>query len=225
MDASIPPSTSSHSSTLESLTADSSSITSLTWNIEGLKRSKYSLKYFVDEVDPDFIFLNETQTFQFEADKALDLLHGEYCHVLNSDDVHDPELSFVKNRSHGGTMILWKRALNQSVSVLPPETSSFIAIIFHPPASQPSIHISLYLPTAGKESEFVEEITKLRIFIENLGETHPDHQIYIRGDSNVNPNNGVRVNIFNDFKSNLKLAMVSMGHKTYHHFLGQGLFD
>ena len=179
----------------------------------------------VKEVSPEFIFLNETHTFQFEAEQALDVFRGEYCHVLNSDDVHDPELPFIKNRSKGGTMILWKRALNQYVSVLTTETPSFIAILFHPSTSKPTIHISLYLPTSGKEAEFVEEITKLRIFIDNLLDSHPDHLIYIRGDSNVNPNNGVRVSIFNDFKKNLKLTSVPMRHKTYHHFLGEGLFD
>ena len=61
--------------------------------------------------------------------------------------------------------------------------------------------------------------------MEDLLEHQPDHLIYLRGDSNVNANNKVRSNIFNDFKSNLKLSHVPLGHKTYHHFIGDGLFD
>ena len=200
-------------------------VTSLTWNVEGLKRNRFALKYFVDLVSPDFIFLNETLLFQFEALLATDLFHGEYCHALNSDDSHDHELPFIKNRSNGGTMILWKVSFDQFVTVMPTETSSFLPILFHPPGSPPSVHISLYLPTAGKESEFVDEITKLRMFLDDLTDTHPDYNVYIRGDSNVNFNNKARVNIFDNFKDNFKFLSVPTLHKTYHHFLGGGLFD
>ena len=71
----------------------------------------------------------------------------------------------------------------------------------------------------------IEEITKLRIFLVDHQETHPGTPIFIRGDSNVNTNNTVRLNIFNDFKSSLKMFSVPIEHKTYHHFLGNGLFD
>ena len=217
----------SHSPTLSS---DCSSqallkVTSLTWNVEGLKRNKFALKYFIDLVSPDFIFLNETLLFQFESILATDLFHGEYCHELNSDDKHDPELPFIKNRSSGGTMILWKIALDKFVTVLPTETSSFLAVLFHPPGSPPSVQISLYLPTSGLESDFIEEISKLRMFLDDLLQTHPDYNVYIRGDSNVNNNNKARVNIFDNFKDHFKIISVPTLHKTYHHFLGGGLFD
>ena len=122
----------SHSPTLSS---DCSSqallkVTSLTWNVEGLKRNKFALKYFIDLVSPDFIFLNETLLFQFESILATDLFHGEYCHELNSDDKHDPELPFIKNRSSGGTMILWKIALDKFVTVLPTKDQAFLQFSF-----------------------------------------------------------------------------------------------
>ena len=163
--------------------------------------------------------------FQFEVNQTIDLFHGEYCHALNSDDSHDPELPFIKNRSFGGTMILWKVSLDPFVTVLPSESSSFQAILFHPPGSPPSVQVSLYLPTSGKESLFIDEITKLRIFLEDILELHPDYRVYIRGDSNVNNNNKARLIIFNNFKERLKIVSVPIAHKTYHHFLGGGLFD
>ena len=206
-------------------TSKKQKITCLTWNSENLMKSKFSLKYHVDLVSPDLIFLNESQIFQHESDLALDLLRGEYSHVLNSDDLHDPELPFLKNRSNGGTIILWRKKLEKSVTILPTETTSFTAIILAFPSCPPAIHISLYLPTAGKESEFLEEITKLKVFIESALETHPDHLIFIRGDSNVNMKNTVRVEILENFKNLLNLKSVKIGHKTYHHFLGNGLFD
>ena len=49
--------------------------------------------------------------------------------------------------------------------------------------------------------------------------------IYIRGDANVNIKNIDRVNIFNSFKNHLDLIETKTAHKTYHHFVGGGLFD
>ena len=205
--------------------SSTTSITSLTWNVENLKKNKFTLKHFVDELVPDFIFLNEVQTFQFESKTATDIFQTTYSYFLNSDDMHDMELPFIKNRSHGGTMVLWKHTLDQYVTPIPPVSQSFLPIVFHPPASPPSLHIALYLPTSGKESEFIDELSKLRHFLEDFLEYNSDHAVYIRGDSNVNTNNKTRLNIFNDFISCFCLTSIPIGHKTYHHFLGNGLFD
>ena len=199
--------------------------TALTWNIEGWKRNKFSLKYFIDRVSPDFIFLNEVLLFQFEVNRSTDIFKGEYCHALNSDDIADPELPLIKNRSNGGTLILWKKSLDQFITVLPSKTSSFHAILFQPLNAQPSLHVSLYLPTSGKEAEFIAEITKLRTFLEEMLDSHPEYLVFIRGDSNVNMNNKARVKIFNNFMTNLNLSSVPFNHNTYHHFMGGGLFD
>ena len=197
----------------------------ITWNIEGAKRNKFSLRYLVDKESPDFIFINECLLFQFEEVEAMEILSGEYNHALSSDDIFDPELPYIKNRSNGGTMILWRNNLNKFVKILPPKTPSFLGLLFSPPFCQPSLHISLYLPTSGKESEFISEITKLNDFIEDMLEQYPGCLIFIRGDSNVNKNNSMRLNILSEFKNNLNLIQVPIGHKTYHHFLGEGLFD
>ena len=157
--------------------------------------------------------------------KATDLFRGEYRNSLNSDDIADPELPLIKNRSNGGTMIMWKKNLDQFVTVIPPETASFLAILFQPPHTHPSIHVSLYLLTSGKESEFITEITKLRIFLEEMQDLYPNYLVFLRGDSNVNSNNKPRLRIFNNFMSSLNLTSISFEHKTYHHFLGDGLFD
>ena len=179
----------------------------------------------MDLVQPDFIFLNEVLTFQFEAKAATDLFHGEYDYLLNSDDTFDKELPFMKNRSHGGTMILWRRSLSEFISALPTPSASFAALLFHPPGAPASLHVSLYLPTSGKESEFITEITNLRVFLEDHLIKDPDLEIYIRGDSNVNPNHAARSKILENFKTDLNLVSTPIKHKTYHHFLGNGLFD
>ena len=198
---------------------------SITWNIESLKSHKFTLKYFVDLVEPHFIYLNETLLFQFEANAATDLLRGEYEYTLNSDDVFDPELPFIRNKSHGGTMIFWKKSLSEFISVLSTPSASFSALLFRPPGSPSSLQVALYLPTSGKETEFIDEITSLRIFIEDLLIKDPDLLVFIRGDSNVNVNQAARTKMFENFKATFNLLSLPVGHKTYHHFLGNGLFD
>ena len=56
-------------------------------------------------------------------------------------------------------------------------------------------------------------------------EKNPTHCIHIHGDSNVNSNNKERVRILKHFMINLKLKSTLIAHKTYHHFLGNGVFD
>ena len=144
----------------------------------------------------DFIFLNEIQIFQFDVSQVTPLFIGEYCFASNTEDLHDPELGLLKNRAHGGTMVLWKKTLNKFVTQLPMISSSFLPILFSPPGSPPSVHVSLYLPTSGKEAAFVEEISKLEVYLDEYLENNPSHGIYIRGDSNVNNNHKERVKIF-----------------------------
>ena len=71
------------------------------------------------------------------------------------------------------------------ISIHPVETTSFLPLIFSPPGAPISVHIGLYLPTSGLETQFVDQITELRMIIEDIGETHPDALFYLRGDSNA----------------------------------------
>ena len=150
---------------------------------------------------------------------------GDYSCSLNSHDKIDPELGLIQNRARGGTMVLWKNSLDQYISVFPVHAASFLPIIFSPPASIVSIHIGIYLPTSGRESQFLEESSKLRLCLDELGEKYPDSPIFIRGDSNVNKNHSERVRILNSLANAMNLASLPIPHKTYHHFLGHGAFD
>ena len=199
--------------------------TVFTWNIENLNKNKFALKHFVETYDPDFILLNEVQIFNFDSQHVIPYFQGEYCHHLNSQDNHDPGLGLFQNKAQGGTMMLWKKSLNKFITILPTKTSSFLPVLFHPPGHTPSVQIAIYLPTSGRETEFVHEITELRVYLEDLMEAHPDYLIYIRGDSNVNPNNISRKNMFESFLNCINLKYINISHKTYHHFVGGGVFD
>ena len=175
--------------------------------------------------DPDLIFLSEPKIFAHDLHQLKDYFVDKFCSFLNSEDRYDPELPLVKNQAFGGTMVFWRRSLDPFISVHPVSTTSFLPIIYSHPGSPVTIHIALYLPTSGQESEFMEEITLLKIAIEDLKETHPEAFIFLRGDSNVNTKNKDRATIFENFCSTLGLEQIPINHSTYHHFVGNGLFD
>ena len=155
----------------------------------------------------------------------MTLIGPNYCAELNSDDKHDGDLPLFNNKSYGGTMTIWKKTLDKYISLPPVSSSSFLPIVFAPPGSPASIHIGIYLPTSGKEAEFFTEITQLHHLVTELQDKYHDCLVYIRGDSNVNVKNKDRNIMFSSFLNLLNLKSVPVLHNTYHHFIGDGLFD
>ena len=122
-------------------------------------------------------------------------------------------------------MVLWKAEHDPFVSIIPVECSAFLPITFKPPGFTPSIHIAIYLPTQGKESQFVDCIAKLSLCIHKLVEKHPGAALHLRGDFNVNSKNTSRNILLEYFCSEHNLRAVEVDHKTYHHFMGNGKSD
>ena len=59
-------------------------IIALTWNAEGLKSSIFALKEFLEENDPDLVFISESQTFQTDIKPILQPINHEYDFFLRS---------------------------------------------------------------------------------------------------------------------------------------------
>ena len=193
--------------------------------MEGLRRNILNLKHFIELTNSDLIFVSEPNIFYHDAKQLMAYLHNNYSFSLNSEDTFDPEAPYTKNRTSGGTMVLWKSELDKYISIHPVSSTSFLPIVFSPPGVPTTVHIGLYLPTSGLETQFIDQITELRMVIEELAESYPGSFFYLRGDSNVNPNNKARAKIFATFCSDLGLENIPTMHKTYHHFVGDGLFD
>ena len=113
--------------------------------------------------------LSEPQLFQCDAKQILQYVEGEYCWHLNSDDLSDPELPTVKSRAHGGTLMLWLKELDPYIEVINTKNTAFLPIILNMPGLRVSIHVSIYLPTHGKDSEFVADLADLRNCLDELG--------------------------------------------------------
>ena len=193
--------------------------------MEGLKRNLYSLKNFVDLTSPDLIFLSEPQIFTSDVSHCMTPFRGEYSSELNSEEKRDQVFAMTKSKATGGTMVLWKKSLDKHIVVYPVSSPSFLPIVYSPPGSPVSVHIALYLPTSGREADFIDAITQLTITIEDITSKYDDCLIFLRGDANINPNNHDRMLILSSFLSKHSLVQVPIGHKTYHHFLGGGAFD
>ena len=171
------------------------------------------------------IFISEPQIYQCDAIKVMQHLHGQYKYFLNSEDLFDLDLPLLKSKAHGGTMAMWKASLDPFISVQQPPSSSFLPIVFSPPDSITSIHVSVYLPTHGQDARFVDDLAALMVCLDDLREVHREAPVFLRGDFNVNDRNLKRVNLLKTFCSDLNLTYVPINHNTYHHFTGNGSSD
>ena len=200
-------------------------IISLSWNLEGLKRNLICLRHFLDQNLYDFVFISEPNVFTSDLKNCMALFRGDYCWELNSEDRYDQDIALTKSRTTGGTMVMWKSSLDKYVQAHPVVSTSFLPVIFSPPGYPVSVHIALYLPTAGRDADYVEQLALLSNCIKELKFKYVGCAIFIRGDGNTNSNNKERVRMFSYFLSSHDLVEVNINHSTYHHFLGGGAFD
>ena len=151
--------------------------------------------------------------------------HGEFCSFLNSEDLHDSELPLRTNKAKGGTLVLWRRELEPFITTHTCDTSSFLLIILEIPGYRTSIHIAVYLPTAGQDSQYMEDLAKLGNTIDEMHQKYPNPVIFIRGDANSSSKNNHRKTLFENFCRDNSLTRLFINHPTYHHFLGEGKFE
>ena len=98
-------------------------------------------------------------------------------------------------------MVMWQTSLDPFISTIPTQSSSLAAILLKLPGYCISVHIAIYLPTAGQDVQFVSALASLDSCIEDLVKMYPGVQVFLRGDSNVNPKNTSRVSLFQHFLS------------------------
>ena len=123
------------------------------------------------------------------------------------------------------TKILCKTSLDPFINVIPINTSSVADIMLKVPGYIVSIHIAIFLPTAGHEVQFVSALSNLDICIDDFLEKYPETPAFNCGDANVNPKNTSRSCSFKHFLEKYKFLMTQFYHPTYHHFVGNGELD
>ena len=200
-------------------------LTLISWNIENFKKNLFSLKTFTDLHKPDLVFISEPQIFQSELQHCMNYFSGEYSSSLNSEDFHNPELALFKTKAKGGTLVMWRNCLSPFITVIPVDTPAFLPVLLEVPNFLPSIHIALYLPTAGREAQYLQELSELKVCVEALQHRFPNSPLFIRGDANSSRTNNSRNLLLTTFCKEYNLNRVPVGHNTYHHFMGQGKSD
>ena len=159
----------------------------MTWNIEGFSRNAFNLLDILLQEDPSCIFISEPWLHLADAPLALKPFLPQYCYYLNSEDRHDPLLSLSKSRAHGGTLAIWKKELDAYVSVIEPTSSRVLSLVLDKPGYKPSIHITVYLSTSGRDADFMKDLAQLQDTIDYANEKYPDSSLFIRGDANASP--------------------------------------
>ena len=163
--------------------------------------------------------------YQTDIDQYTSGIRHEYCLWLNSDDLLDPELPQIKSRATGGTLTMWRKWIDPHITILPTESSAFLPLLLKLPGARVSVHIGIYMPTHGKDAEFISELASLKNCIDDVISEHDDPVIFIRGDGNSNPKNKNRYQVLVHFMKHYSLTQVEICHPTYHHFVGNGLHD
>ena len=174
------------------------------------------------------IFISEPWLHLPDSFTATDQINSLYNYFLNSEDRHDDLLSLQRSRAHGGTMTLWKKELDPYITIIGPISSRILVLILDKPGYQVSIHINIYLSTAGNDAAFMKDLSELEDTMDILSEKHPDSVLYIRGDANSSPvprPGNKRDVLFKFFLESNNLKYLPTNHNTYHHFVNDGISD
>ena len=197
----------------------------LSWNIEGAKRGAYNLAHFAEIHHPALMFLSEPQLFHCDVSQALAPLLPTYCIHLNSEDTYYPELALDRRQAHGRTLALWHSALDPFITILPTTSSAVLPLLLSIPGLSPSVHVGIYLPTSGRNEDFVVALSALTAVLDSVLEDHHEVPVYVRGDANANPSNLARVQLFSNIVSLFNFRNLPLYHPTHHHFTGNGSSD
>ena len=168
----------------------------ISWNIEGLSRNYYTLSHFVNQYSAILIFISEPQTYKCDLSPLIQPFLGSYETHLNSEDAHDMDLPLTHPRAKGGTMIMWHNSLSPHLKVLDTPSPSFVSVLLSPPGLLPSLHSSVYLPTAGKDGDWLTALVDLEQHVMEVIDKHYGHiATFLRGDFNASSKNKTRATL------------------------------
>ena len=149
----------------KSTDVDASSLSIISWNIEGLSKNYLTLYNFVKQFAAKLIFLSEPQSYRCDLAPLLTPFIGSYEAHLNSEDAHDMDLPLTHPKAKGCTMILWHSSLSPYLKVLPTTSPCFVSVLLTPPGLLPSLHTAVYLPTAGRDGDWLASVVELEAHV------------------------------------------------------------
>ena len=83
-----------------------------------------------------------------------------------------PDLPLETRKAIGGTMVMWRSKLTPFIKALSTTSTSVLPFLLSVPGLALSAHIAVYLPTSGKEAEFVSALAALEAILEEINENY-----------------------------------------------------
>ena len=99
------------------------------------------------------------------------------------------ELPLTHPKAKGGTMVMWHFSLSPHLEVQPTTSPSCVSVLLSPPGILPSLHTAVYLPTAGRDGEWLAALVELEQHVQDSIEKQGPLAVFLRGDFNASSRN------------------------------------
>ena len=171
------------------------------------------------QFQPKILFLQEIWV-SYHAEASLNSIMQDYSIQISTPDQYIPVEDKLSNNDHTwhGAAVLWHDSLNSHIINLKNTHERFTAIKLNL-SGQPVLAVSAYLPTAGKDDEFLECIAELSNFIHE--NTARNVTVLIGTDCNCSEKSSSRRSAsFQLFCNQHDLVQISCREPTFHHSNG-----
>ena len=186
----------------------------VTLNIEGFFRNFYYLCQVINIFTPKILFLQEIWVPYCE-ESALSSKIKDYTAQISTPDQFIPTEDMLNSVSHTwhGAAIMWHSSLNSNVSNLKNVHDRFTGVKISLP-DRTLLAISAYLPTSGKDDEYLDCVAILSNFImDNCCDI-----VLIGGDFNCSDKASPRrITALQSLCITLNLHKVHPSEPTFHH--------
>ena len=190
----------------------------LTFNLEGFKRNKFYLSSLLEKYNPILVFVQEHWLPHFDATNKFKTNFSTHNFLTTSEDMFTPaeDLLLQPGPVWHGTALGWSMSIDKCVTRLPVVSDRFCGIQIKN-AEADILAYSAYMPTAGKDSEFLEVLSSLSEDIKHY--KNKDTTLVIGCDSNQSiKSTNRRSSAMNSFVSNFALKTILLGDvPTFHH--------
>ena len=149
-----------------------------TFNVEGYKRNKFYLSTIIQKYCPLFVFLQEFW-LPFHESNKLSNDFDDYNFLTTAADMFTAteDLILQSGPVWHGTALVWKKTLEKFVTKLPLISERFCGVKYVDTSVDTNIiAYTAYLPTSGKDEEFLEILSLLSFDIRTIGSPSPSQK-------------------------------------------------
>ena len=155
----------------------------LSFNMDGHSKREV-VQELIEKVSPDFIALQETML-------NVCSLPSFHCHfrdysflsVTEDKDADINSINLFGDRLRGGVSLAWKKSIDFKVSPVKVNSNNYVSVIYNTGSDSRCLLMSVYLPTASKDDDFVKVLSQIEDTI--IAHRSEVTSIYLIGDLNI----------------------------------------